>query len=259
MPFAEFSDIRIHYDMTGPISAPALVLSNSLGTNFSMWDPQMATLTKNMRVLRYDTRGHGQSSVTAGPYTIEQLARDVVGLAEALKVERFSFCGLSMGGMIGMWLGIHAAERLNKLVLCSTAAKIGTPENWNSRIKTVREKGMQSISSAVVERWFTAGFRQRAAEVVERTKRIIEETSPEGYAACCEALRDADFRDSIATIRTPTLVISGTHDPATTPSDGHFLAERMAEARYVELNAAHLSNIEDAEHFTAELSKFLTD
>ncbi len=147
MPFVEAGDLRVHYALTGETNAPVVVLSNSLGTNFSMWDPQVPALEKEFRVLRYDTRGHGQTTVTPGPYTIGQLARDVVRLLDALRVDRAHFCGLSMGGMIGMWLGVNAAERLNRLVLCNTAARIGTAETWNARIEQARRGGHSETCS----------------------------------------------------------------------------------------------------------------
>jgi 3-oxoadipate enol-lactonase len=257
MPFAELPDVRIHYDIAGPASVPALVFSNSLGATLSMWDPQLPALQKQFRVLRYDTRGHGQSSVMLGPYAIEQLARDVIALLDALKLDRVYFCGLSMGGQTGMWLALNAPNRLHKLILCDTAAKIGTPELWNSRIGAVQKGGMKAISTAVMERWFSATYRANSPEVVAAIKLILENLNPDGYIANCAAVRDFDAREAIAAITVPTLVIAGTHDAATTPSDGHYLADRIAGAHYVELNAAHLSNMEDAARFTSEVSKFL--
>jgi 3-oxoadipate enol-lactonase len=257
MPFAQLEDARIHYDLAGPPRAPVLAFSNSLGATLSMWDPQVSAFEKQFRVLRYDTRGHGQSSVTPGPYAIEQLARDVLALLDELKLDRVYFCGLSMGGQTGMWLALNAAGRFHKLVLCNTAAKIGTPEMWNTRIESVRKGGMKSISSAVMERWFSADYRTKSPDVVVSTKLMLEGANPEGYAANCAAIRDFDARESIVAIRVPTFVIAGTHDAATTPSDGHYLADRIAGARYVELNAAHLSNIENRDRFNTELSGFL--
>jgi 3-oxoadipate enol-lactonase len=257
VPFAQLKNARIHYDLAGPAKAPVLVLSNSLGTDFSMWDAQMATFQKHLRVLRYDTRGHGKSDVTPGPYSIEQLGRDVVGLLDELRLERVHFCGLSMGGMIGIWLALNAPQRMDKLILCNTAAKIGTPEVWKARIDAVRAGGMQSISGAVMERWFTAAFRAKSPEIVATIQRMVEKTNPEGYAANCAAVRDFDERERVASIRVSTLVICGTHDPSTTPADARFLSERIAGARLAELEAAHLSNIEDQEQFTAEVSAFL--
>jgi 3-oxoadipate enol-lactonase len=257
MPFAESDHAQIHYALEGQPEKPVLVLSNSLGTNFSMWDPQIPELLKSFRVLRCDTRGHGQSSITPGPYSIDRLAKDVLALADALKLDRFHFCGLSMGGMIGMWLAINAPERLNKLVLCNTAAKIGTPEMWNARIDTVRKQGMQPVAAATMERWFTAAFRAKNPHTVAGIQKMVEAVPPAGYAANCAAVRDFDSREQLHQVHTSTLVISGTHDPATTPADGQFLAARIPGARYVELNAAHLSNIEDADSFTREVVTFL--
>ena len=257
MPFVQQKDVRIHYDLTGPATAATLVFSNSLGATFSMWDAQIPALTKQFRILRYDTRGHGESSATPGPYSIEQLARDVLSVLDALQLDRVHFCGLSMGGQTGMWLAINAPARLHSLVLSNTAAKIGTPEIWNVRIDAVRKGGMKSISTAVMERWFSAAFRANSPEVVAAIKVKFESTNPEGYIANCVAIRDFDVRQAVATSRVPTLVIAGTHDAATTPADGHYLADRIAGARYVELNAAHLSNIEVPGRFNSEVGSFL--
>ena len=258
MPFADVNRAQIHYSLEGSSEKPVLVLSNSLGTNFTMWDPQLLEFQKFFRVLRYDTRGHGKSSVTPGPYTIEGLGQDVLALADSLKIDSFYFCGLSMGGQTGMWLGVNARRRLKKLVLCSTAAKIGTPEMWNTRIDTVRRNGVGQIAPAVIERWFTAAFRLENPPAISNTLKMLEQTNPEGYKASCAAVRDFDCREQLQRITTPTLVISGAHDPATTPADGQFLTKHIPTALYVELNAAHLSNVEDAGRFTREVISFLT-
>jgi 3-oxoadipate enol-lactonase len=257
MPILKSGEARIHYVLEGQSGSPALVFSNSLGANYSMWDSQAHEFHKKFRILRYDTRGHGQSSATAGPYSIELLAKDVVALLDALDLDRVDFCGLSMGGMIGMWLGLHAPKRLNKLVLCNTGAKIGTLEAWNARIDAVRKNGMKSVAPAVIDRWFTPNFRQKSPAVISSTHKMIEEANPDGYAACCAAIRDCDYREQVPAIRTPTLVISGAHDPATPPADGRFLAQQIPGARYSELNAAHLSNIEAQDRFNQELAGFL--
>jgi len=257
MPIVKSGEARIHYSLEGQSGTPALLFSNSLGTNYSMWDPQVPELRRKFRVLRYDTRGHGQSSLTPGPYSIEQLGKDVVALLDALDLDRVHFCGLSMGGMIGMWLGVNAPDRLNKLVLCNTAARIATPETWNARIEAVRKNGMKPVAPAVVERWFSSAFRQKAPDAISNIQKILEETNPDGYAACCAAVRDFDFREHLGRIRIPTLVISGALDPATPPADGRFLADHMPGARYAELHAAHLSKIEDQHRFNNELTAFL--
>jgi 3-oxoadipate enol-lactonase len=257
MSFIEVADCKIHYASSGAASAPVLLLSNSLGTTFSMWDGQVPTFEKHFRVLRYDTRGHGQSSVTPGSYSAEQLGKDVLSLLDALQIDSVYYCGLSMGGMIGMWLGTNAPERLHKLVLCNTAAKFGTAEGWNTRIETVRKGGMNSIATGVIERWFTPAFRASHPAEVAAVQRSLESINPEGYTANCAAVRDFDHRASLSNIRVPTLVIAGAQDPATPPSEGRFIAEHIPGARYVELSAAHLSNIEARDAFNREVSSFL--
>ncbi len=255
MPYADLNDVRLHYRLDGPEDAPVLMLSNSLGTTLDMWAPQLPVLAQRFRVLRYDSRGHGGSQLTPGPYTINQLAGDAVGLLDALGIGRTHFCGLSLGGMVGQWLGVHAPERIDRLILCNTAARIGPPELWNTRIEAVRQGGMDAITEAVLGRWFTAGFLDNPAVAPLRT--MLLAASAEGYMACCAAVRDMDQRDSIARISRPTLVIAGSHDLATPPADGRFLVERIAGAEYLQLDAGHLSNVEQAERFTAAVLAFL--
>lgn len=258
MAFVEAGELRIRYELSGSEHAPTLVLSHSLGADLSMWEPQLPALEGRLRVLRYDSRGHGGSSLAAGPYRLAELASDVLRLLDALGVERAHFCGLSMGGMIGMWLGAHAAPRIDRLVLCNTGARIGTAASWNARIQAVSDGGMASIADAVIERWFTAEFRAASPEIVKGVRRQLEHTPPQGYRAACAALRDADERADLAAIRAATLVIAGRRDPATPPADGKAVADAIHGARYVELAAAHLSNIEAADEFTAALVGFLT-
>jgi 3-oxoadipate enol-lactonase len=250
--------LRLRYELEGREEAPVLVLSNSLGTDLGMWGPQMPALLERFRVLRYDTRGHGESETTPGPYSIAQLGADVIALLDHLQIARAHFCGLSMGGMIGMWLGTHHGARIERLVLCNTAAKIGTPEVWNTRIDTVNAQGMAAIVPGVIDRWFTPGFQQRAPGQIEVVRAMLLRTSPQGYTANCAAVRDMDQREEIAAINVPTLVIGGTHDLATPPQDSRQAAERIAGARYVELDAAHLSNWERPVEFTRELIGFLS-
>jgi 3-oxoadipate enol-lactonase len=259
MPFVESNGARLNYRFDGPADAPVLVLSNSLGTNLSMWDPQIQALAAQFHVLRYDTRGHGQSSVTAGPYSITQLGRDVVGLLDAVGIERAHFCGLSMGGVIGMWLGVYAADRINRLVLCNTAAKIGVAESWNTRIEMVRTKGMGPAAETQAQRWFTPAFIARAPDVIAATRQMIASTSPEGYAANCGAIRDMDQRETISRIRARTLVIGGLHDLVISAADLRYLVDTIPEAKLVELDASHLSNVEAPVEFTKALLNFLTE
>lgn len=257
MPFAKLPDGQIHYELSGPDNASALVFSNSLGTTLQMWDAQLADFSIHFRILRYDTRGHGLSSVTPGPYSIRQLSDDVLHLLDSLQLSQVSFCGLSMGGMTGMHLGTVSPSRFRKIVLCSTAAKIGTPEIWNARIEAVRKSGMNSVASAVIERWFTAPFRAAHTGSTATMLSMLENANPHGYIANCAAVRDFDHRDRLSAVAVPTLVLSGTHDPVATPSDGRFLAEHIPSARFVEVPAAHISNIEAQTHFNREVLSFL--
>ena len=257
MSFAVLPNLRLHYALSGPPTAPVLILSNSLGTNFSMWDAQTPAFEKQFRLLRYDMRGHGQSSAPPPPYAVPDLARDILSLADSLSIPRFHFCGLSIGGMIGMSLALQAPDRLHKLVLCNTAPKIGTLEFWNTRIQTVQSKGMKEVAGAVTARWFTPGFQHSSPEKVACAIRVLESLDPQGYVGGCTAVRDFDFRESVRQIRTPTLVISGTHDPAATTADGHCLSEHISGARYRELNTSHLSNIEAPAQFNDAVLSFL--
>jgi 3-oxoadipate enol-lactonase len=258
MPLAELQDVQIHYEWDGPEDAPVLVFCNSLGTNLRMWDPQIADFSEHLRVLRYDTRGFGASTVTPGPYSIELLANDVLHLLDALHFDRVHFCGLSMGGQTGIWLGLHASERLHKLILCNTGAKIGALDTWNARIDAVLARGMKDVSSAVLGRWFTPEFAAQHPDVIAKTKTMLESTNPQGYAHCCAALREFDARETVSSIAVPTLIIAGSLDLATPAADGRFLAEKIPAARYAEFHAAHLSNIEAAAQFTPEIEKFLS-
>jgi 3-oxoadipate enol-lactonase len=257
MTYTNANGARFHYRLDGHPNAPIVVFSNSLGTNLALWDAQIPALAQKFRIVRYDSRGHGLSAVTPGPYTLETLGRDVVGLLDALQIPTAHYCGLSVGGLIGQWLAIYAANRFKSLTLCNTAARIGTTDGWNTRMAAINEGGIAPIANGVVSRWFTEDFVKRAPAQVEAAHQMLLHSPPQGYVASCAAIRDEDLREAIAGIHTPTLVISGAHDAATTPADGRFVADKIPGAQYLELNAAHLSNIEAAEPFTAALLKFL--
>lgn len=257
MPFVDAGGVPIFHRRDGPEDGPVLVLSNSLGTDLEMWAPQLPALSARFRVLRYDSRGHGRSGVPPGPYAIERLGRDALALLDALGLERVSFCGLSMGGMVGQWLGAHAGGRLDRLVLANTSACIGAPEVWNAHIATVRAEGMAAIVPGLIDRWFTKGFQARDPETVARIAATLRATDPEGYVAACAAVRDMDQREAIRAIRVPTLVLAGRHDQATPPEQARLIAERVPGAEPVELDAAHLGNVEAAEAFTGAVLGFL--
>lgn len=247
----------LHYELEGPEDAPVVVLSNSLGTDLTMWRSQIDGLTRQFRVLRYDTRGHGSSSAPAGPYSLAQLGDDVLELLHHLGVERFHVCGVSLGGMTALWLAIHAPQRVLSLMPCNTAARIGSESTWSARIEQVEAHGLASIADATMERWFTPMFRENQAAQVEATRQILARSDAQGYVACCAALRDANLTAAIQSIVAPTLVICGTHDPVTPPCDGRFLQETIAGAANCELDAAHLSNIEQAGAFLELMLTFL--
>jgi 3-oxoadipate enol-lactonase len=257
MPFAKSSDVDLYYEWSGAENLPVMVLSNGLGTNLYMWDSQVDAFSQHFRLLRFDARGHGQSGLTPGPYTIEQLSWDLVHLLDALKVERAYFCGVSMGGLIGMFLGTNGAKRFQKLVLSSTAAKIGTAETWTTRIQTVEKDGMKAVADAVLGRWFTADFRAKSSAEVQRVRSMLEGTSPDGYIASCAAVRDSDQRDSVSNIGLPSLIIVGAEDPGTPPMEARFLQKTIPGAQLVELAGSHLCNIESYREFNQHVLKFL--
>jgi 3-oxoadipate enol-lactonase len=234
------------------------VLSNSLGANLAMWDRQVAALAGSFNILRYDSRGHGRSTATPGPYSIDTLARDLLGLLDELKVARVHFGGLSLGGMVGMWLAGHEPARFDRLVLANTSALLGSADGWNTRIESVQRGGMAAIANAVMDRWFTPAFQGRFPAEVESVRQMLLEASPDGYAACCAAVRDMDQRAGLPSIRARTLVIAGTDDPATPPPMVRKLADGITGAQFCELRAAHLSNIEAAGDFNAAMLNFLT-
>lgn len=259
MPFAKLPDVQIYYEWAGGEDKPVLLFSNSLGTNLHMWASQVNEFKKHFRLLRYDKRGHGQSGVPPGPYSIEQLGWDVVRVLDALKLDRVYFCGLSIGGTTGMWLGANSPNRFQKMALCNTAPKFGAPSAWNTRIEAVRSGGMKAIAGGVLERWLTPEFRVSHPAEAQEVLKMLESANPHGYIGCCEAVRDADMRQSLGQIRVPCLVLSGTHDASATPADGHFLAQNIPGAQYAEIVAAHLSNIEARDDFNAHVLQFLLE
>ncbi|PRZ21174.1 3-oxoadipate enol-lactonase [Flavobacterium granuli] len=234
-----------------------ILFSNSLGTDLTMWDKQVELLGAEFNILRYDTRGHGKSEVPAGEYSIEMLGKDVLDLLDYLKIQKVNFCGLSIGGLTGQWLGIHAPERLNKLILCNTAVKIGNAEGWNSRIEAVQKNGLDSIVSGTQERWFTPEFVAENKDEVDAVLVKFVQTPLAGYISCCAAVRDADFTAEVSKISVPTLIISGTEDAVTTIKDGGFLMGKIPNSLLAALKTAHISNIEKADDFTKLLIEFI--
>ncbi len=257
MPYVAAADgSPIHYSLDGPQDAPVLMLSNALGVDLAMWEAQLPALTA-YRLLRYDTRGHGRSGAPAGEYSLYQLGRDALALLDAVGAQQTVFCGLSMGGAIGQWLAIQAPERLNGLVLASTAAVFGAPDVWRQRIDAVMQQGVAPLVPGILARWFTAGYREREPEQVARVESMLTVCSAVGYAGCCAALRDTDLRGELYRIATPTLIIGGSSDTGTPPERVKEFADGIDGASLMMLDAAHLSNIEQAADFNAAVTAFL--
>ena len=257
MPVIESSGCPLHVEVEGPEQAPALMLCNSLGTTLHMWDPQVAAFAKDFRLVRYDRRGHGRSGTTPGPYTMEQLGRDALAIMDGLGVKRVNWCGLSMGGMVGQWLGANAPERIERMVISNTHYYYPVKDPWNDRIKTIREKGLTAIADANMERWFTAAFRARAPKVIAWMREMFVSSSTiEGYVANCAAVRDMDHREVLPRIRVPTLVIAGRYDPAIPLEAAEFMRSRIPDAALTIIDGAHISNVEQPKIYAAEVLGF---
>jgi 3-oxoadipate enol-lactonase len=248
------SAVEVDHEISGPPGAPTLVLSNSLGASMAMWDPQLPALSERFRVVRYDQRGHGASPVPPGPYTIDDVGGDLLALLDRLDIERAHVCGLSLGGMTGMWLAINAPERVDRLALLCTSAKLGPPENWSERAATVRTHGTAAIADAGLHRWVTDEFIAAHPDRAEWLRRMMLDTPDEGYAACCEVIQHMDLEPRLGEIRAPTLVIAGDQDPATPPEHAERIVAAVDGARLEVVSPGrHLANVERAEEITALL------
>ena len=254
--FQTEDNCRIAWRTDGDASNPPMLLANSLGTSLGMWDQKIPVWADTYHVIRFDLRGHGSSEVASNGFGIDRLGRDVLGLLDQLNVSVCDFVGLSLGGMVGQWLGVNAPQRLSRLVLANTSAFMGPPESWDARMAAVRLGGMAAVAGAVVERWFTPAFRQSSAEP-DVILQMLLDTDPEGYCGACAAIRDMDQRSSVGGISLPTLVIGGTHDAATPPDNAEFLAKTIPAAALEMLPAAHLSNIECPGQFGKLVLEFL--
>jgi 3-oxoadipate enol-lactonase len=257
MPVINVDGCPIHVVVEGPDDAPVLMLSNSIGSDLHMWDDQVGPFTEHFRLLRYDRRGHGKSDVPEGPYTMERLGRDVIGVIDALGIEKVNWCGLSMGGMVGQWLGANAPERIEKLVLSNTSCYYADKQPWNDRFTFAREKGLAAMAGPMMERWFTPGFREQAPEAIARVSESFVATPLAGFIACGEAVRDMDHRDLLPKITAPTLVMIGRHDPATVPAAGEYIRDNIPGAETFVIDAAHISNIEQPKEYAEAVLSFL--
>ncbi|HSB82294.1 MAG TPA: 3-oxoadipate enol-lactonase [Candidatus Methylomirabilis sp.] len=250
--------IEIHYTITG--EGPVVTLSHSLGCNLSMWDDQVKALSRHYRVLAFDTRGHGQSGAPPGPYSLEQMAEDLHGLLAGLGVTETHFVGLSMGGMIGQVFALAYPAQVKSLVLCDTTSRYPGDvwSVWAERIKTVQEKGMEPLVGPTLERWFTAGFRERRKDVTDKVRAMLLTTPPQGYIGCCHAIPKINVTDRLGAIRCPALVIVGEEDPGTPVAMAKTMHAALPSAELAILRmAAHLSNMEQPEEFTRVLVRFL--
>ncbi|KAF3997624.1 3-oxoadipate enol-lactonase [Glaciimonas immobilis] len=257
MPLARINQTDIFFLAEGNPCNPAIVFSNSLGTDHAMWQAQAEALVSDFYVIRYDTRGHGQSASPKGPYQLQQLGQDVIALLDFLGIDKAHFCGLSMGGVTGQWLGIHAPQRVEKLVVSNTAAKVGTTDGWLSRAHAVRAEGLNAIADSAASRWFSPAFVENQSPVIGKLIAHLRAENPEGYASCCEALASADLRDQIHAIPNATLIIAGQYDPVTTESDAVLMQQKIKDSTIVVLPASHISNVEAEHLFTEALANFL--
>lgn len=256
--WVEVAGRRIAWTARGPVGAPVVVFSHSLGADSWMWAPQVEALAADYLVVLVDTRGHGRSDAPPGPYTVDLLARDVLAAADAAGADRFHLCGLSMGGHIGLWIASHHPERLASLIACNTAARLSTPEAWEERIAAVASGGMESVREAVIDKWFAPGFAGSKPDWFNEANQVFSSLSPDGYAACCGALATSDLTGAVSGITVPTLIIGGSHDVATPPAQAEWLHEMIAGSELTILNgAAHLSNLDAPDAFTAGLRAFL--
>ncbi|WP_432719677.1 alpha/beta fold hydrolase [Jeongeupia wiesaeckerbachi] len=249
---------KIAYRLDGPADKPVLMLANSIATTLAMWDGQISALTKHFRVLRYDMRGHGQSDAPVGAYSLDRLGRDVVELLDALGIGQIHFCGLSLGGIVGQWLGIHAASRIDRLILCNTSPYLGPAGPYDELIRGLTHaKDMVSMADMFMTNWFPAAMREQEQAEVQRFRDMVLATSPQGLAGSFAVVRDMDLRRTISLIARPTLVIAGRYDMVTQLSHSEQIAATIPDARLIILPAVHLSNVELPEAFLDALMAFL--
>lgn len=243
----------ISYSVAGSADAPTILFINSIGTTRDLWSRQVAALSGERRVITYDARGHGRSSVPPNDYPISQLGRDALAILDAEDAAAADIAGISLGGLTAIWLGVHAPQRVRTLTLANTAARIASAQFWAERIAFVREKGMAPLADATMLRWFTDGFRAREPQTVEHFRSMLAGCPPDGYIGCCAGMRDEDLRHAISTISCPVLAIGGRADAATPPEGVEFIHQKIAGSTLVMLDGAHLTNVERAEEFSRAL------
>jgi len=252
--------IDINYTLDGPAHAPVVTLSHSLATDLSMWDSQVAELSKRYRVLRYDTRGHGGTDAPAGAYTLAELADDARALLRALGISRTQWIGLSLGGMVGQTIALDSAALIAGLCLCDTSSRVPVEARplWAERIKTAMTQGMEPLVEPTIGRWFTSGFVASHKAIVDGVRAMIRRTPPAGYAGCCHAISMLDLTDRISAITQPTLIVVGEEDQGTPVAASRAINERIKGSEVVIIkSASHLSNIEQPQEFTTAILTFL--
>ncbi len=250
--------VALSWDSMGNPRDPGVVLVHSLGADRSIWESLSVSLSASHRVLRLDLRGHGASPSPAGPYSLDELSEDVLGVADAAGLSRFHLCGISLGGLVGLFLAARRPDRLSSLVAANTAAKIGTDAHWNERIRAVRASGMAGIADSVIGRWFAPGFAEREPATFARLQRVFAATSADGYAACCQAIAAADLTSDLSRIDVPSLIVGGELDPSTPVTSARALNEGIRGSRLVVFpDAAHLSNLEVPAAFDDAVRGFL--
>ena len=246
--------MRTAWQVDGPDDAPTVVLLHSLGSDRTMWEPQVAALSDRLRLVRPDTRGHGQAPSPPGPYALDDLGQDVLDVADALDLGTLHVAGVSLGGLTALWLAVHHGDRVRSLTAANTAARVGTADGWEARIEAVSTHGLAGIRDDVLARFFAPGFADRAPTVHAEAQRAFTRGNDAGYAACCAALATADLRDDVASISVPTLVVGGHEDVATPPAEAHALHAAIPGSDLLLLDdAAHLSNLERPDAFGAAL------
>lgn len=256
--FIDLGDVRLRVRLDGPTAGPPLLFSNSLGAKLEMWDPQVAHFAKTFRCIRYDVRGHGESSCPRGPWSIATLAADALRILDTLHIHKADWAGCSMGGVVGQYLLAYHRDRIGKAVLGNTAAQISLPStDWNPRIRMAHEKGMGVIAEAMKPRWFSKRFNETSPAEVSRITDQVREASVAGYTACCAAIRDSDLREAVKTITNPVLVVIGAVDPATTPAMGEAMFRSIPGAKKFVIDAAHISNCELPEDYNRAVATFL--
>lgn len=240
----------------GDAAKPALIFSNSLGTDHSMWQVQVAAFSQDYFVICYDTRGHGKSAVIENT-SLKDLANDVLDIFDRLQIKEAHFCGISMGGITGLQLGLIAPDRFLSITIANSAAKIGQEAAWLSRADAVEAQGLADIVSTTHTRWFSDKFNYLHDAVAQQTIQSLSVTPPKGYAASCRALAHADLRNQIAQIQVPCLALCGGLDPVTTVADGEFMQAHMPKCELAVVDASHLSNIEVPQQFNQVFAEFI--